>query len=117
VDLATLRVLTSPPIHTRIARTFHERMRGLLGLPPLAVGQALLLKGCSSVHTIGMKYAIDVVFLDTDMRVLRVAGHVAPGRLAVWQWGSKHVLELVAGQAVAHGIQQGAILKAIPYAG
>ncbi|MCZ6804948.1 MAG: DUF192 domain-containing protein [Proteobacteria bacterium] len=43
---------------------FVERMRGLSGSPPLKKNEGLLIVSCSSVHSFGMSYAIDLVFLD-----------------------------------------------------
>ena len=53
------------------------RMRGLLARPPLGRGQGLLIKPCNMIHTLGMVYPIDVVFLGRDGVVLRVASAVA----------------------------------------
>ncbi len=56
----------------RIATRFTARARGLLGGPPLELDEALLIAPCSSIHTFGMRYPIDVVFLDRNARVVRV---------------------------------------------
>ena len=69
-------------LHVRIAGGFLQRARGLLLRPPLAENEALLLPGCASVHTFGMRYTIDVVFLDPLGRVLRVARSLRPWRVA-----------------------------------
>ena len=47
-----------------VARSFLQRARGLLGRAPLAADEALLIRPCSSIHTFGMRFAIDVVFID-----------------------------------------------------
>jgi uncharacterized protein len=64
-----------------VARTRWQRLRGLAfrRLPP--PGQALVFKRCRCVHTFGMRFPIDVVFLDAHGRVLRIAAAVPPGRL------------------------------------
>lgn len=79
------------------ADTFLARFRGLMGRRELAPGHALLLEGCSSVHMFFMKFALDIVYLDRDFRVLYVE------TLRPWQIGSlvkgcAHVLELNAGE-------------------
>ena len=86
-------------LHVRIAAGFLQRARGLLLRPPLAANEALLLPGCASVHTVGMRYALDVVFLDPL------------GRIAS-QPGAAAVLELSAGGAAAHQLYPGAVLDA-----
>lgn len=101
----------APVLHVRIAGGFLQRAQGLLLRPPLAANEALLLPGCASVHTFGMRYAIDVVFLDPLGRVLRVARHLQPWRIAS-QPGAAAVLELLAGGAAVHRLYPGVVLDA-----
>lgn len=96
-------------LHVRIAAGFMQRARGLLLRPPLRGNEALLIPGCASVHTFGMRYAIDVVFLDPVGRVLHVARSLRPWRIAS-QPGAAAVLELLAGGAAAHRLHPGAVL-------
>ena len=49
-----------------VAHTLWERTRGLLRRPPLKIGEGLLLQRCRSIHTIGMAYPLDIVFLDKN---------------------------------------------------
>ena len=85
-------------------------MRGLLGRDALASDEGILLRPASSVHTFFMKFPIDVVFLDRDRRVLKIAPELAPWRLAASR-GSKEVLELSAGRAGAVGLRVGDDLR------
>jgi uncharacterized membrane protein (UPF0127 family) len=89
-----------------VADTPLARMKGLLGRRSLDAGEGLLLQPAGSVHTAFMRFAIDVVFLDRDFRVLRVAPRVPPWRL-VGQRGAKAVLELSAGAAERAGLAPG----------
>ena len=98
-------------LHVRIAGGFLQRARGLLLRPPLRTDEALLLPGCASVHTFGMRYAIDVVFLDPLGRVLRVARGLRPWRVAS-EPGAAAVLELRAGGATVHQLYPGVVLDA-----
>lgn len=66
---------------TAVADTFFRRLKGLLGVKQLPPGSALLIKPCSSIHTFGMKFAIDVIFLDTARTVSAVYPDVKPGRI------------------------------------
>lgn len=75
-----------------VATTRRERSSGLLGRPPLAIDETLLLPRCTSVHTLGMRTSILVARLDRtgrvrDVRVLR------PGRLLLPTWRRGAVLE------------------------
>lgn len=84
-------------LHVQRASGFVGRLLGLLVRPVLQPGQALHLAPCKAVHTIGMRYAIDVVFLDRTGAVLKVVPHLQPWRAAVC-WRAHSVLELSAGQ-------------------
>lgn len=85
------------------------RMRGLLGRHDLPAGEGVLLRPASSIHTHFMRFAIDVVFLDSDLRVVDVRPALPPWRMAR-KHGSKAVLELRAGEAQRRGIRVGDIL-------
>jgi uncharacterized membrane protein (UPF0127 family) len=81
------------------ARTLRERAVGLLGRPPLAADEGLWLEPCGGVHTWGMRYPIDVIFLDRELRVLAVRRQVPPWRLVFAPRGTRSVVELPAGGA------------------
>ena len=89
-----------------VARTPASRLRGLLGRRALPPGHGLLLVRAASIHTCGMRFAIDAVFLDRDGRVLRIAADLPPWRLASCR-GAAGVLELAAGQCAAVGLRAG----------
>jgi uncharacterized membrane protein (UPF0127 family) len=89
-----------------VADGFVSRLRGLLGRRELPAGDGLLLSPSSSVHTLFMRFPIDVVFLDRGLQVVGVSSDVRPWRLT-GRRGSRHVLELAAGQARALGIRAG----------
>jgi len=80
------------------ARGTRARMRGLAGLEELPSGHALRIPRCGSVHTFGMRFSIDVIFLDRRHRVVRVARAVAPRRLVAAR-GARSVIETRAGEA------------------
>lgn len=79
-----------------VAETFLNRLKGLLGRKELAPGDGLWIKPCNSVHTFGMRFPIDIVFLDRNMQVVAVARGVVPGRAALRSKASS-VLELPVG--------------------
>ena len=83
-------------MHVRLAATPLSRLLGLHGRPPSPT--PLLIIPARSIHTFGLRRPIDVVFLDADLRVVKVVPGLRPNRLA----GARHavaVLELVAGAA------------------
>ena len=79
-----------------------ERMRGLLGRAPLAADEALVIEPCNMVHTVGMRYPIDVVFADRAGRVLQVSAAVPPRRMRGCLRAAR-VVELRAGEAARRG--------------
>jgi uncharacterized protein len=65
------------------ASTWRRRLFGLALRRDPPDGWGLLFARCRSVHTFGMRFAIDVVFLDSHGRVVRIAPRVRPGRVVV----------------------------------
>jgi uncharacterized membrane protein (UPF0127 family) len=95
-----------------VAATLPARMRGLLGRSDLPAGQGLLIEACGSVHTVGMRFALDVVFLDAAWRVRRVCRQVPPGRWLVWGgWLGLRALEVRAGWLDLDGLTPGTRLE------
>ena len=87
-----------------------ERLRGLLGRPPLAAGQALLIDPCPSVHTLGMTYPLDLVFLDAHYRVLKLVMQLPPLRWAGCP-GARATIELPPGALDSLALNQGDTLQ------
>lgn len=90
----------------RLASGFRERLLGLLGCSHLPRGQGLWLHPCAAVHTVGMRFAIDLVFLDRNDRVIRIDRGVAAGRIRIC-WRANSVLEVSAGWAEETGLAGG----------
>jgi len=86
------------------------RMRGLLGKARLEPDEGILIRPCGSIHTFFMRFPIDVVFCDRDLRVLAVAPAVPPWRVRL-QRRSKVAVELAAGEAARRGVEPGAQLR------
>jgi uncharacterized membrane protein (UPF0127 family) len=89
-----------------LAETALTRMRGLLGRRELPSGEGILLRPASSVHMAFMRFSIDAVFLDRDLRVVKIAADLRPWR-AAGSRGDKAVLELPAGEAKKRGLTAG----------
>lgn len=103
-SVATVELATSPWV----------RARGLLGRAGLAPGHALWLAPCRSIHTVGMRFAIDVVFLDRESRVVVVASALGPFRLAWGGWRAHGALEFASGEATRLGLVEGQKLRLEP---
>jgi uncharacterized membrane protein (UPF0127 family) len=89
-----------------IAETSAARRRGLLGTKCLPCGEALWIVPCEGIHTIGMQFPIDVVFLSADKRVLKIRHSMPPWRLSSCL-RAHSVLELPSGTAAATGTTAG----------
>ena len=96
-----------------IANTFWTRLRGLMWRRGLADGNALWLRPCNGVHTFWMFFAIDVVFLDREMRVVKLIENLRPFRLTVPKRAARSVIELPAHTITRTGIRLGDQLRAI----
>jgi uncharacterized membrane protein (UPF0127 family) len=80
------------------------RFRGLMGRASLAPDEGMLFRPAGSIHMFFMRFPIDAVFCDGDLRVLKVARGLAPWRTAGAR-GAKVVVELAAGAAA--GVEPG----------
>jgi uncharacterized membrane protein (UPF0127 family) len=76
-----------------VAKDFRTRLRGLSWRDRAAAGPGLLIPCCASVHTFGMRFPLDVFFLDGEGRVISTRRRVPPRRI-IWQQGAKSVLEI-----------------------
>ena len=70
---------------------------GVLGRRSVDIGDGLWLPGVASVHTVGVRFPIDLLFLDAKLQTVWAAGNVPPGRWLVQAGGAAHTLELGAG--------------------
>ena len=90
-----------------VAEWWWQRLRGLLGRPRLQPGEGLLLTPCRAIHMTGMKYPLDVAFLDRQDTVVAVYPGIAPGTRTRWHASARSALELPVGTLTATGTQIG----------
>jgi len=81
----------------KLANDFFSRLVGLLKTKSLDSQQGLLLKKCRQVHTFGMKFNIDVVFLSREGEILDLEKNMVPGRISRHVKEAYWVLELESG--------------------
>jgi uncharacterized membrane protein (UPF0127 family) len=89
-----------------VADTTESRTIGLLRRKTISPGQGLWLKPAFSVHTFGMNFAIDVLFLDAYGKVIGLSPDLQPGRMAR-NAAASSILELPAGMIAATRTQIG----------
>ena len=87
-----------------VAESMSTRARGLLGRD--GIEGAILLKPARSVHTIRMRFAIDVAYLDGDQRVVQIVT-MAPNRIGLPVWRARSVVEAEAGSFERWGLRSG----------
>ena len=92
-------------LQLEIADTFFRRFCGLMLRQKLPAGHGLLIAPCSSIHMCFMRFAIDAVWVDKEMNILKISRNVRPWIGLAWcpkAWG---VVEMTAGEADRLGLQ------------
>ncbi len=91
----------------RPAHTFLTRLIGLLGSKELPKNTGLWLKPCGGIHTIGMNYPIDVIFLDKHKKISKSVSAIPPNRFCPAGRRTQSVLELPTGTLSRLNIKTG----------
>ncbi len=99
-----------------IADTSQKRRTGLLKHASLELGEGLWIAPCEAVHTMFMKFPIDVLFLDRKRRILKIRGSMKLWRMAIC-FRAHSVLELPAGTTDRTGTSAGDQLEFEKYEG
>jgi uncharacterized membrane protein (UPF0127 family) len=94
----------------RIAHSLAARWFALSRARSLPTRAGLLLIPARGIHTLGMRFAVDVVFLSRQMRVVGLASCVPPWRVLLAPRATGRVLELAAGQITATGLKAGTFI-------
>ena len=97
--------------HLRMAGNFFERLRGLLGTRSLEPGEGLWIPRCQGIHTFGMRFAIDVIFLDKQMKAIRAVRQLEPNRAGPVEMSACSAIELPAGTLQFFHISEGDSFK------
>ncbi len=80
-----------------LANTFFKRLRGLMfRRRRLAPAEALWLRPCNGVHTFWMLFAIDVIFLDRQLRIVKLVENMRPFRVTSPHLAARSVIEMSA---------------------
>jgi hypothetical protein len=96
-----------------VPRTSSERRRGLLRHSALTPDEGLWIIPCEAIHTFGMRFAIDVLFLNSKKAVLRAVPRVPAGRIRFCV-RAESVLELAEGAIANSQTLPGDVLQFIP---
>lgn len=90
-----------------VTNSFWQRAAGLMGRKELRQGEGLLLVPCNSIHTLFMRFSIDVLFLSRDFTVMKIVHKMPPWRPASVCRGAFQVVELGAGTVSVAGVAVG----------
>jgi len=101
-----------PPLKLRHAVSFWRRAGGLFLCRDMGPHEGLWLEPCRAVHTLGMRRAIDIVFMDRRGRILKTVHALRPNR-AAWCAGAYSVVELPAFYCRRHGRYDAALRRAM----
>jgi uncharacterized protein len=101
----------------RTATSFSRRLKGLLGTRELRRDEGLWIVPCTSIHSFGMRYAIDVLFLDAAGEVVGLFPAVSPNRLIRPVPRAVGALELPEGTLEATGTERGDRVEFVEAAG
>ena len=96
-----------------IARDSASRRRGLLGRDSIGTNQAFVIAPSQGVHTFGMRFAIDIIAVGRDGRVIKVRSRVLPRRI-VLAWSAFAIVELAAGALDCSDLRKGDYLVCQP---
>lgn len=88
------------------------RRRGLLDRAALGPYEGLIVAPTFAVHTFGMRFPVDVVFVDRSGRVVTIAKDVPPRRLRA-AWGAFAAVEVAAGRSHGVDLEVGEVLQAV----
>ena len=94
-----------------VADTSLSRFLGLIPKRGLNAGEGLWIKPCSGVHMFWMRFAIDVIGLDKQRRVVRLWRNLRPWRMTSVSMQVKSALELPVGQIGVCQVQLGDVLE------
>lgn len=86
-------------LRVHVTCNFWQRLRGLLGTKILMEDCGLLIRPCNSVHMLGMRYAIDVVYLDERGIIIKIVENLTPWSGISCCFQAKGALEIASGMA------------------
>jgi uncharacterized membrane protein (UPF0127 family) len=99
--------------HVEVANTIWSRFIGLMFRRELPPGHGLVIRPCNSIHMFFMRFALDVVFIDGDGRVVRVLDSIRPWRASSLVRGAKAAIELPAGTAGRAALTPGMVVRMV----
>ena len=110
IQIVNLSRHTELATRAEIASSGAKRTKGLLGRKGLSPGEGMWIIPCEAVHTFGMQFPIDLVYIDKKHRVRKVRSNVAPWRISAC-FSAHSVLELPVGTVSNSQTSTGDVLE------
>ena len=89
------------------AKSFIDRLKGLIGKKHFKKGEALIFRNCPSVHTFGMRFPIDLLFADKHLKILMSIHDLRPYAFSPLVVRASFTIELPAGTLIESRTQVG----------
>jgi uncharacterized membrane protein (UPF0127 family) len=99
----------------QVADTYWRRLKGLMGVRHLVLGEGLLIRPANQVHTHFMAIPVDVVYLDDQNRIIDIDHDLRPWRIGRLRRAAHSVVEAPSGTAAATGCAAGDLLRITPH--
>lgn len=93
------------------ADNFFTRFKGLMFVKEIEDNYALHITPCNQIHMLNMRFALDVIYLDQNGRVVKIDENIQPGKICKTVRNAKSVIEMKASAAAKLGINQGDVLE------
>lgn len=83
--------------HVKWARNYFTRLKGLMFKKSIKVGEGILLYPCNGIHMFFMKFPLDILFLDSDLVVIKQINGIKPGQISPVIKKARYILEVSCG--------------------
>ncbi len=79
----------------KVKSSFLQKLRGLLGVQYLKENQGIILTKCKQIHTIGMKFPVDIAVLNREGQVIDFVSELKPGKIGRYYKEAYYIIELM----------------------
>jgi len=105
---------TTIAINAKVAKSFQDRLVGLLKHSALLQGEALIITHCQQIHMFFMKFAIDAIFVSRKQKVVGIVENILPGHISPIFFNANYCIELPVGSIASSQTTVGDLLKNDP---
>lgn len=88
------------------AETLISKTLGVIGWKDFGKSNGMILTETNSIHTFFVRFTLDLVFLDKEMKIIRLVKNLKPFSISPIVWRAKHVLEMPAGSIEKYNLAE-----------